>query len=122
MRRGEIRWGIPPLPGAARKKRPFLVVSDDAFNMNERYPKVMVVHLTSVRRTAGPYDWEVEVPRGVARLAKTSVIKCAEIYTLLKAHLGDLVGTLPREHLDQVDAALAVALSLPRHPDPSPRG
>jgi mRNA-degrading endonuclease toxin of MazEF toxin-antitoxin module len=112
MRRGEIRWGSPPLPSAQRKKRPFLVVSDDAFNAHERYTKVMVVHLTSGQRPGGPYDWEVEIPRGVARLPKKSVVKCAEVYTFLKDHLGDLIGTLPREHLARVDRALAVALGL----------
>ena len=113
MRRGEIRWGAPPVPGADHKKRPFLVVSDDAFNANDRYTKIMVVHLTTAERLGGPYDWEVEIPRGVARLPKKSIVKCAEIYTLFKAQLGDLIGTLPRSYLDRVDSALAVTLGLP---------
>lgn len=112
MRRGDLRWGTPPLPGGRPKKRPFLVVSHDAFNTNERYTKVMVVHLTSFQRLGGPYDWEVQVPRGIARLPKTSVIKCAEIYTLLKVHMGDLIGTLPGAYMQRVDRALAVALPL----------
>src|SRR5262249_10238828 len=116
MRRGEIRWGSPPLPGGERKKRPFLVVSDDAFNENEPYEKVMVVHLTSVQRAGGPFEWEVEVPRGVARLPKKSLVKCAEIYTFFKRHLGDVIGTLPRDYLDRVDRALAVGLGLADKP------
>jgi mRNA-degrading endonuclease toxin of MazEF toxin-antitoxin module len=94
-------------------RRPFLVVPNDAFNVNDRYTKVMVVHLTSVQRLGGPFDWEVAVPRGAARLSKASVIKCAEVYTLLKSQLGDLIGTLPRDVLAQVDRALATALGLP---------
>lgn len=112
MKRGEIRWGAPALPGSARKRRPFLVVSDDAFNTNERYAKVMVVHLTSIRHPGGPFDWEIEVPRGIARLQRTSVVKCAEVYTLLKVHIGELIGTLPREYLDRVDPALGLALGI----------
>src|SRR5215475_4874428 len=113
MRRGEIRWAKPPLPGAERKRRPFLVVSNDAFNTHERYPKVMVVHLTTVQRASGPYDWEVNIPRGLARLRKNSIVKCAEVYTLLKTQIGDVIGTLPAEYLERVDVALAVALGLP---------
>lgn len=64
MRRGELWWGAPPIPGEERKRRPFLVVSNDAFNANQAYAKVLVVHLTTVRRPEGPYSWEVEVPRG----------------------------------------------------------
>ena len=64
MQRGEIWWGSPGLPGGSRKRRPFLIVSNEAFNRNDRYPKVLVVHLTSVRRAEGAYPWEVDLPRG----------------------------------------------------------
>jgi len=103
---------MPLLPGGERKRRPFLVVSNDAFNANEHYTKVMVVHLTSVRRLGGPYDWEVDVPRGAANLPRASVIKCGEVYTFLKTQMGGLIGTLPREHLARVDSALSLALGL----------
>ena len=112
MRRGEVRWGWPRVPGLESKRRPFLVVSHDLFNRNERYEKVLVVHLTTAHRTAGPYDWEVDLPRGTAGLPMRSVVKCNEVYTIPKARLGDLVGTLPIDALRKVDAALGLALGL----------
>ena len=112
MRRGEVRWGAPSLPGGSRKRRPFVIVSNDAFNLNQRYPKVMVVHLTTVRRGGGPYDWEVELPRGTAGLPHPSVAKCGEVYTFFKEHLGELAGTLPAADLRRIDHALGVALDL----------
>lgn len=113
MRRGEVWWSAPALAGGSRKRRPFVVVSNDAFNADERYEKVLVVHVTSVQRLGGPFDWEVAVPRGTAGLKRASVIKCAEVYTLLKADLVESSGSLPRALLAQVDAALAIALDLP---------
>ena len=113
MRRGEIWWATPRLSGGSRKRRPLVVVSHDAFNANALYTKVLVVHVTSVQRPGGPYDWEVDVAGGVAGLRQASVIKCAEIYTLLKSDLGERLGTLPRPMLSRVDQALALALSLP---------
>jgi mRNA-degrading endonuclease toxin of MazEF toxin-antitoxin module len=107
-----VRWGHPSLPGGERKRRPFLIVSNDAFNTNEHWTKVLVVHLTSVRRPGGPYDWEVALPRGVGNLPHSSVVKCGEVYTLFKAQLGPLIGTLPGDHMEQVDHALQVALGL----------
>jgi mRNA-degrading endonuclease toxin of MazEF toxin-antitoxin module len=101
------------MQGGAEKRRPMLVVSDDAFNCNDRYPKVMVVHLTSVRRIGGPFDWEVEVPRGTAALDRASVVKCGEIYTVWKEQLQGPAGTLNPALMRKVDRALAVALSLP---------
>jgi mRNA-degrading endonuclease toxin of MazEF toxin-antitoxin module len=110
--RGEVWWGSPTLAGGSRKRRPFLIVSRDAFNRNDRYPKVMVVHLTSVQRGGGEYPWEVDLPRGAGGLAVASVAKCAEIYTFLKSDLSELAGALRAEHMERVDRALATALGL----------
>lgn len=114
MRRGEVRWGSPAVPGAERKRRPFLIVSADAFNVNPGWTKVIVVHLTSVRRPGGPYDWEVTLPRGTANLPTTSVVTCGEVYTLWKTQLGDLIGTLPRQRMAEIERALEVVLALAR--------
>jgi mRNA interferase MazF len=90
-----------------------IIVSDDAFNQNERYAKVMVVHVTSVQRLGGPYAWEVPLSRGTAGLERASVAKCAEIYTVWKDKLRGPPSSVPRAIMDQVDRALAIALSLP---------
>jgi mRNA-degrading endonuclease toxin of MazEF toxin-antitoxin module len=91
-----------------------VVVSDDAFNRNDRYPKVLVVHVTTVRRLSGPFAWEVGLPGGSGGLAKPGVVKCGEVYTLFKHQLTETCGTLSRPAMAQVDRALAVALGLPR--------
>lgn len=113
MRRGELWWARPPMRGSQMKRRPVLVVSDDAFNANERYPKVLVVHLTSIKKPRGPFEWEVEIPRGTAGLERTSVAKCAEVCTLWKDNLESQLGTLPRKLMQDIDHALSVALGLP---------
>ena len=113
MRRGQIWWASAPLQGGAPKRRPMLVVSDDVFNENDRYPKVMAVHLTSVKRLGGPFDWEVALPRGTAGLERASVVKCSEVYTLWKEQLQGPAGTVPPRAMRSVDRALAVALGLP---------
>jgi mRNA-degrading endonuclease toxin of MazEF toxin-antitoxin module len=110
--RGEVWWGQPALAGGSRKRRPFLIVSHDAFNRNERYPKLMAVHLTSVRRIGSEFPWEVEIPRGEGGVPVASVAKCGEIYTLLKSRLEQRVGMLRAEKMGEIDRALAVALAL----------
>lgn len=106
-------WARVPMRGSASKRRPMLIVSDDVFNGNPRYPKVMVVHLTSVKRAEGPFDWEVSVPRRTAGLERPSTVKCGEVYTLWKEQLQGTTGTLPKTLLQKVDRALAIALGLP---------
>jgi mRNA-degrading endonuclease toxin of MazEF toxin-antitoxin module len=112
VRRGEVWWGRATLTGGSRKRRPLLVVSNDAFNRNPAYPKVMVVHLTSVMRAGGGYPWEFALAKGSAGLPGASVAKCGEIYTMLKSDLEELVGTLRNDQLEKLDGALAVALNL----------
>lgn len=89
-----------------------LVVSADAFNANDRYPKVMVVHLTSVERLGGPFAWEVSIPKGTAGLPRASVAKCSEIYTLWKDQLQGPPASLPKAIMSRVDGALGIALDL----------
>lgn len=114
MRRGEVWWGAPTLPGGSQKRRPFLVVSSDAFNRNAQYSKVMVVHLTTAVRPGEPFPWQIDVPRGTAGLPAASTVKCNEVYTLLKSQLTTLAGSLPRVYLERVDQALALTLGADR--------
>ena len=72
----------------------------------------MVVHLTTARRVGGPFEWEVDLPRGTAGLPLGSIVKCGEVYTVFKEQLGERLGTLPAEEMRRVDAALGVALGL----------
>ena len=111
MRRGEVWWGGARLQSGSRKRRPFLVVSADIFNANPRYPKVMVVVLTTTPRSTIP-DWEVDLPRGSARLAYASIAKCSEVYTIGKDALDELAGMLTADQMKRVDAALATAFNL----------
>ena len=112
MRRGEIRWGNPTIPGVRRKRRPFVVVSDDLFNRNDRYEKILVVHLTTSMHVVGPFPWEVHLPRGTAGLDAACLAKCNEVYTLLKTELGELIGVLAPDLMRSVDAGLKTSLGL----------
>jgi mRNA-degrading endonuclease toxin of MazEF toxin-antitoxin module len=107
-----VWWASPHLTGERSKRRPFVVVSANAFNENPRYAKVVVVHLTATSRPGGPFAWEVRLPRGAGGLERASVAKCAEPYTLFKEQLDALCGTLPSRFLDEIDSALALALDL----------
>jgi mRNA interferase MazF len=111
--RGEVWWSSARMASGSRKRRPVLIVSGDGFNRNERYPRVVAVHVTSVHRPAGAPVWEVEIPKGAANLERASIAKCAELYTIRKERLESRIGAIPRDVMQRVDRALAIALSLP---------
>lgn len=97
----------------SRKRRPVLIVSNDSFNRNERYPLVVAVHVTSVHRAAGLPTWEVEIPKHAANLERPSIAKCAELYTLPKQRLESRIGAVSADVMRRVDRAVAIALALP---------
>jgi mRNA-degrading endonuclease toxin of MazEF toxin-antitoxin module len=101
------------MAGGSRKRRPVLIVSGDSFNRNDRYPRVVAVHVTSVHRPAGLPSWEVEIPKGAANLGRASIAKCAELYTIQKDGLESRIGAVTRDVMARIDRALAIALSLP---------
>jgi mRNA-degrading endonuclease toxin of MazEF toxin-antitoxin module len=58
----------------------------------------------------------VAVPKGAAGLARSSVVKCSEIYTLWKEQLQGPAATLPSALMRKIDRALGIALGLPLAP------
>src|SRR5690349_1438343 len=112
MRRGEFRWSALPGRDGKRKKQALLVVSEDAFNQNDDYDKVLVVAMASERHLGGPYPWEVEIPRSLVKSVKAGVVKCQEIFTLRKEHVGEGIAMLPPDSLEEVDRALALSLGI----------
>lgn len=97
------------MSGAGAKRRPMLVVSDDAFNENERYSKVMVVHLTSVRRLGGKFRWEVTLPKGAAGLERASIVKCSEVCTVFPGGGAGWRQRVRRDDSDRVKGPRRVA-------------
>ena len=89
------------------KKRPALVLSNDV--RNDRSPTVVVVPCTSTIRF-GP--WHVELGRGEAGLAESSVAKCEDVTMISKRDLvpGALGGSVSKERMRQIRDAILDAL------------
>jgi len=97
--RGEIRWAdLNPVRGKEQAGlRPVLILSHDVFN--ERSGTVIAVALTSQPQRAGfPLTLELR-SKG---LPKKSWIKISQIRTLTVERIGQRVGKISPEELDQV--------------------
>ena len=88
--------------------RPALIVQNNAGNTHS--PETIVVAIRHDTRKGLPIH--VQVPAGTGGLKKESVIDCGKIYTLLQVDLGDSLGHLPENYMNQVDRALKISLSL----------
>ena len=106
VRRGDLFWIDPDasrgsIPG---HPHPHVVVQDDVFNRS-RISTVVVCALTSNLHRAGePGNVLLEVGEG--DLARQSVVVVSQVSSVEKARLGERIGALSVERVEQILAGL----------------
>lgn len=108
MQRGEV-WRVefdPAVGSEIRKRRPAVIVSNDAANRN--LARVVVVPLTS--NTGRQYPGEAVVTVG----GQSSKAMADQIMAADKSRLKSQLGTLSKADMLAVEDAIKVHLALPR--------
>jgi mRNA-degrading endonuclease toxin of MazEF toxin-antitoxin module len=116
-RRGEIWWVRQPAHShqegdTSKRRRPYLVVSGDPWNLEPRYPRITLCPLTGGENVRRRYDTDVVLRKKETRLAKDSVARCVEVYTVFRELLLERVAQLSEGRMREVDRALRLYLSL----------
>jgi mRNA-degrading endonuclease toxin of MazEF toxin-antitoxin module len=116
-RRGDIWWVRQPVhPSQAgdisKRRRPYLVVSSDPWNLEPAYPRVTLCPLTGLERVARRYDTDVILKKNETRLPKDSDPGTPEIYTVFREMLIERVARIPQRKMRRVEHALRLYLSL----------
>lgn len=108
MTRGEVWWVEfdPSVGSEIRKKRPAVIVSNDAANRN--LARVVVVPLTS--NTGRLYPSEAVVTAG----GQSSKAMADQIMAADKSRLSSQLGELSKADMLAVEDAIKVHLALPR--------
>jgi len=115
MLRGEIRLvDLDPARGSeANKRRPAIVVSNDALNgtvAQLRRGVVTVVPVTSnVERI---YPFQVHLPAGTGGLARDSKAQAEQVRSIAAERIGQRIGSLPSSLMASLDRALRLHLAL----------
>jgi mRNA interferase MazF len=111
MKRGEIYFAnLDPTVGSEiRKKRPVLIVSNNA--NNKAASTVTVVPITS--NTVNVYPFEVLFEMKDSGLSKRSKAQCHQVRTISKIRIDDKkVGIVNKEMMLKINAALKLHLDI----------
>ena len=115
MRRGDIHLvDLDPVRGSeANKRRPAVIVSNDASNaIVDRLGRglVTVVPLTSNVQRVFPF--QVLLPAGRTGLDRDSKAQAEQIRAVSVQRVGDRVGLVPYSLLERLDEAMRIHLDL----------
>lgn len=86
---------------------PHVVIEDNAFTV------VICAMTSNLKRAKAPGN--VLLEEGEANLPKQSVIEVAKFFTIDKTKLGEYIGTLTKQRIDQVLAGIIFLQAMTRH-------
>jgi len=99
IERGDVFW-LTESPAAASLPHPYVVVQDDVFNRS-RIDTVVVCAVTSnLHRASEPGNVLLEAGEG--NLPRRSVLVVSRVASVKKAELGEYIGRLRAERVEQV--------------------
>ncbi len=111
MRRGEILYAdlSPTVGSEINKRRPVLIVSNDA--NNRAASTVTILPITSSVTRIFPF--EVALSQADSGLPKDSKAQAQQIRTISKERIGGpVIGRLPADRMSEIDAAIRLHLAL----------
>ena len=115
MRRGEIYWvDFEPIRGAeANKRRPAVIVSNDAANAaSARLGKGIVTVVPVTSNVARVLSFHVLLPAESSGLERDSKAQAEHVRSVAVERLGPRLGVVPAPILDEIDEALRIHLAL----------
>ena len=115
MRRGDVVWvGLDPARGAeAAKRRPAVVVSNDGANRTaERLGRGVVTVVPVTSNTSRVYPFQILLPAGRSPLPQDSKAQAEQVRSVAVERVGVVIGRLPADLADALDAALRLHLGL----------
>ena len=102
LRRGDLYWMTPEESGGSVPPiaHPHLVIQDDVFNRSRVHTVIVCALTTNLRRATEPGN--VALDPGEGNLPKRSVIVVSQVSSVERHRLGEFIGSLSPERVDQV--------------------
>lgn len=105
INRGDVFWVAPDVEGTKQSSpHPHVVAQDDVFNHSRVATVIVCALTTNLRRASEPGN--VLLDPGEGNLPKQSVVVVSLVSSVEKARLGERIGTLSSDRVEQVLAGL----------------
>jgi len=106
INQGDIYWIQLEEPDALEQgiAHPYVVVQEDVFNHSRIDSLVVCALTTNIKQAKSPGN--VLLEQGEANLLKQSVVVVSKITVIKKTQLGEYVGSLTNQRIDQVLAGI----------------
>ncbi|MDW5596334.1 type II toxin-antitoxin system PemK/MazF family toxin [Conexibacter stalactiti] len=115
MRRGDVRMvEFEPVRGAeANKRRPAIIVSNDAANATAaRLGRGVLTVVPVTSNVTRVYPFQVLIPAGSSGLSLDSKAQAEQVRSVATERIGPLLGRLPAGTMTSLDEALRLHLAL----------
>ncbi len=115
MRRGEVRMvDLDPAHGAeANKRRPAVIVSNDAANSTAaRLGRGVLTVVPVTSSVARVYPFQVLIPAGAGGLTRDSKAQAEQVRSIDAERIGEQLGRLSDRLMNTLDDALRLHLAL----------
>jgi mRNA interferase MazF len=103
VKRGDVYW-VTPEDGGGSVAHPHVVVQEDVFNRSRVQTVIVCALTTNLKRATEPGNVLLDIGEG--SLNKQSVVVVSQVSSVSKASLGERIGTLTSERVDQVIAGM----------------
>ncbi len=115
VNQGDIYW-VPLQESSdldAGYTHPQVVIQDDAINHSRVNTVVVCALTTNIKRANLPGNVLLEA--GEANLAKQSIVVVSQVSTVRKAQLGEYIGSLSKQRVDQILSGMRFVQRMTEH-------
>lgn len=111
INQGDVYW--LKLEETADYPHPHVIIQEDVINHSRIQTVVVCALTTNVKRVNIPGNVLLEA--GEANLLKQSIVVVSQVSTVEKAQLGEYIGSLTKERVDQILAGMRFIQRLTEH-------
>ena len=106
INQGDVYWVPLEEPNGSEPgiTHPHVVIQDDVINRSRTRTVVVCALTTNMKRANMPGNVLLEA--GEANLPKQSIVAVSQVSTVDKAQLGEYIGSLTKERIDQILAGM----------------